>query len=71
MANPFVLIRRYQYSMMVVFGVLLMVSFIIAPIVMDWLRMRAETAGGAASSAGEAATASGGAMAISPDGGDA
>ncbi len=40
MSNPLAIFRRYQYVLLVVFGVMLMIAFVIAPPLDDYLRMR-------------------------------
>ncbi|MFV1965014.1 MAG: hypothetical protein ACC628_06295 [Pirellulaceae bacterium] len=40
MASPLSIFRKYQTALLVVFGVMLMVSFVVAPSVLEWQRSR-------------------------------
>jgi hypothetical protein len=42
MANPLSLFRKYQYALLVVFGVVLMIAFVIAPPILDYQRVRSQ-----------------------------
>lgn len=44
MASPLSIFRKYQYALLVVFGVMLMIAFVIAPPILDYQRVRSEGA---------------------------
>ena len=44
MASPLSIFRKYQYALLVVFGVMLMVAFVVAPPILDYQRVRSEGA---------------------------
>ncbi|MHB0959535.1 MAG: hypothetical protein ACYC0X_28965 [Pirellulaceae bacterium] len=46
MANPLQMFRKYQYALLVGFGIMLMFAFVIAPPLSDYLQSRAGTSGG-------------------------
>ena len=46
MANPLRVFRKYEYALLVGFGIMLMFAFVVAPPLSDYLQTRAGTAGG-------------------------